>query len=378
MLPMTESFSLGRLAGVRVGVNWSVLVIFTLIVLGLAAGRFPALHPGEESVAYLIAGLVAGIVFFASLLAHELAHAMVARRNGVEVDSITLWLFGGVAKLNGEPPDPGADLRIAGVGPLVSVALAVAFAVVAMGLDAAGLPGLVVGVVVWLAVINAVLALFNLVPAAPLDGGRILRSLLWWRWGDRARAAIGAARSGRVFGWLLIAFGVSIALFGGGFGGIWIALIGWFITAAARAEEEHARMGDALGGVRVAEVMTRAPVVVPAEASVQAFVDDWVFRHRHSTFPVVDVLGEPVGLITLQQVKSVPPGRRAVTRLGDLASPMAEVVIAAPTDAVPDLLPRMAASPVGRALVMDGGRLVGILSPTDVMRRLEVAEFSRR
>jgi Zn-dependent protease/predicted transcriptional regulator len=375
---MTESFSLGRLAGVRVGVNWSVLVIFTLIVLGLAAGRFPALHPGEAGVAYLLAGLVAGVVFFGSLLAHELAHAVVARRNGVEVDSITLWLFGGVAKLNGEPPNPGADLRIAGVGPLVSVILAAAFAVVAVVLDAAGLPGLVVGVVVWLAVINAVLALFNLVPAAPLDGGRILRSLLWWRSGDRARAAIGAARSGRVFGWLLIAFGVSIALFGGGFGGIWLALIGWFITAAARAEEEHARMGDALDDVRVADVMTPSPVVVPAEASVQSFIDDWVFRHRHSTFPVVGVLGDPVGLITLQRVKPVPAEERTVTRLGDLAVPMDEVVAASPTDPLPDLLPRMAASPVGRALVMDGGRLVGILSPADVMRRLEVAELAGR
>jgi Zn-dependent protease/CBS domain-containing protein len=375
---MTESFSLGRLAGVRVGVNWSVLVIFTLIVLGLSAGRFPALHPGEEEVAYVVAGLVAGVMFFGSLLAHELAHAVVARRNGIEVDGITLWLFGGVAKLNGEPADPGADLRIAGVGPLVSVILAIVFAVVAAGLDALGLPGLVVGVVVWLAVINAVLAVFNLVPAAPLDGGRILRSLLWWRSGDRARAAIGAARSGRVFGWLLIALGVALALFGGGFGGIWLALIGWFITTAARAEEEHVRMGDALGAVQVAEVMTPSPVVVPAEASVQSFIDDWVFRHRHSTFPVVGVLGDPVGLVTLQQVKSVPAGQRMVTRLVDLALPIDEVVTVAPTDPLPDVLPRMSANPVGRALVMDGGRLVGILSPADVMRRLEVAELSTR
>jgi Zn-dependent protease len=378
MLDMTETFSLGRIVGVRIGVNWSVVVIFTLIVVGLSAGRFPVLHPDEDTFAYVAAGLAAGIVFFASLLAHELAHAVVARRNGVAVEGITLWLLGGVAKLSGEPPNPGADLRIAGIGPLVSVVLAVVFGVVAVLFDAVGLPGLVVGVMAWLALINAVLAVFNLIPAAPLDGGRILRAFLWWRTGDRTRAAVGAARSGRTFGWALIALGAAIALFGGGFGGIWIALIGWFITSAARAEEEHALVGEALGGVRVADVMTPAPVVAPADTSVQAFIDEWVFRHRHSTFPLVDAAGRLHGLVTLQRVKSVPPDQRLTTRLIDLALPIDQVVLTSPNESLSDVMGRMSANPVGRALVMDEGRMVGILSPTDVMRRIEVADLTRR
>lgn len=168
---MNESVRLGRIAGVDVGVNWTVFVIFLLITFGLAAGRFPQEHPGLEPTAYVVAGVVAGLVFMASILAHEVSHAVVAQRNGVDVDGIVLWLFGGVARLRGEPGDPGAEIRVAGVGPLVSVGLGAAFGAVAVLLGGLGAPGITVGVFAWLAVINVVLAVFNLVPAAPLDGG---------------------------------------------------------------------------------------------------------------------------------------------------------------------------------------------------------------
>ena len=219
---MSETFRLGHIFGVRVGVNWSVVVIFALITIGLAAGRFPLLYPDLAAGAYVTAGLVAGVVFFASLLAHEMAHAVVAKRNGVAVEAITLWLFGGVAKLKGEPTTPGADFRVAAIGPAVSLVLALVFALLGLLLDAVGAPELIVGVALWLGLINVVLAVFNLVPAAPLDGGRILRSLVWWRTGDRTRAAITAAHAGRVFGWFLIAVGVGTAGLGAGIGGLWL------------------------------------------------------------------------------------------------------------------------------------------------------------
>lgn len=201
---MREHIRLGRVAGVDVGLNYSVLAIFLLITLGLATGRFPALFPDQAQVSYWVAGLAAGMLFFVSLLTHEVSHAVVARHFGLEVDTITLWLFGGVANLEGEAPDPAAELRIAGVGPLVSLVLAGAFWIVAVGLAAAGLPGLVADVSVWLAVINLMLAVFNVMPAAPLDGGRILRAFLWRRRGDRTSAAITAARAGRGFGWFVV------------------------------------------------------------------------------------------------------------------------------------------------------------------------------
>ena len=369
---MRETLRIGTIAGVRVGVNWSVGVILALLVLGLAAGRFPLLYPDQSAVAYGVAGVVAGVVFLGSLLAHELAHAVVARRNGVEVEAITLWMFGGVAKLEGEPADPGADLAVAVVGPVVSLVLTAVFAAGAVALDAASAPGLVVGTLQWLALINLLLAAFNLVPAAPLDGGRILRALWWWRTGDRTAAAIGAARAGRGFGWLLVAGGIALALLGGGLAGLWFVLIGWFISAAARNEEEYAKVSASLSGVHVAQLMSSPAVTVPADVPLERFIESWVFAHPFSTFPVVDEHQRPVGLVALRDVKRVAAEQRAGLRVGDVAVPLGGITVASPDDEVVDVLGRMSAADSGRAVVTSGERVVGLLSPVDVTRRVEL------
>lgn len=372
---MNESIRLGTIAGVRVGINWSVLVIFFLIAFGLSAGRFPTLFPGLSTQSYVLAGLVAAVVFFVSLLAHEVAHAVVARRNGIEVEGITLWLFGGVARLGGEAPDPGADFRIAGVGPLVSIVLAAAFLGLAIAGNAADLPGIAVDVLVWLGIINGILAVFNLVPAAPLDGGRILRAALWrWR-GDKLRAAITAARAGRAFGFLLVGLGIAQFVLGAGLGGLWLVLIGWFLVNAAGAEEQHARVRGALGGVTVAEVMTPDPTVAPGDLTVQEFLDDYLLRYRHSAYPLVAGDGGLAGLVTLNRVRDVPAGARGHTRVSDIACDPEGVPQASPDDSLADLLSRMAGCTDGRALVLRDGRVVGIVSPTDVARRLELADL---
>lgn len=372
---MNESVRLGRVAGVDIGVNWTVFVIFLLITFGLAAGRFPQQHPGLEPAAYVVAGVAAGLVFLASILAHEISHAVVAQRNGVEVDGIVLWLFGGVARLRGEPGDPGAEIRVAGVGPMVSVVLGAAFGAVAVILSGLGASGITVGVFGWLAVINVVLAVFNLVPAAPLDGGRILRGLLWkWR-GDRLGASVTAARAGRAFGWLLIVLGLIDFVGGADGGGLWLVLIGWFLTNAAGAEEHHAQVRHALGDVRVDQVMTSDPVVVPSDLPVSRLIDDHVFSSRYSSFPLVDRTGRPAGLVTLNRVKQLPADRRATTTVADIACPLDEVTVARPDESLADLLPRLAGGSDGRALVLDGDRLLGIVSPTDVAHQLEVADL---
>ncbi|MBW3645517.1 MAG: site-2 protease family protein [Actinobacteria bacterium] len=372
---MNESVRLGRIAGVDVGVNWTVFVIFLLITFGLAAGRFPQEHPGLEPTAYVVAGVVAGLVFLASILAHEVSHAVVAQRNGVDVDGIVLWLFGGVARLRGEPGDPGAEIRVAGVGPLVSVGLGAAFGAVAVLLGGLGAPGITVGVFAWLAVINVVLAVFNLVPAAPLDGGRILRGVLWKRRGDRLGASVTAARAGRAFGWFLVVLGLIDFVAGAGGGGLWLVLVGWFLTNAAGAEEHHAQVRHALGDVRVDQVMTAQPVVVPSDLPVSRLIDDHVFSSRYSSFPLVDRTGRPAGLVTLNRVKQVPADRRGTTTVADIACPLDAVAVARPDESLADLLPRLAGCSDGRALVLDGERLVGIVSPTDVAHQLEVADL---
>lgn len=371
---MRGSFRLGRIAGVAVGVHWSVLIIFLLIAGTLSLSRFPAAYPGQPGWAYLLAGVGAAIVFFLGLLAHEVSHAVVALRNKLPVEDITLWLLGGVARLGGEARSPGAELRIAGVGPLVSLLLGLGFAAVAAVLRAAGQTGLLIGTFGWLAAINIVIALFNLLPAAPLDGGRLLRAALWkWR-GDRMRAAVGAARAGRLLGILLILAGLWQVFAGAGIGGLWLALIGWFVIGAATAEERQARLGNSLEGIRVADIMTPEPVTVPADLTVAEFLDRHLWAYRHSAFPLVEE-GRPAGLVTLNRIRDVPPDRRDATVLRDIACAREELTIAAPGEPVTELLPRLTRCAEGRALVTTDGHLVGIVSPSDISRAVQHASL---
>jgi Zn-dependent protease/predicted transcriptional regulator len=374
---MSETLRLGEIAGVRVGVNWTVLVIFALIFVGLAAGQFPVTYEGRPTWAYALAGGVAAVLFFLSLLSHELAHAVVARRNGIEVEGIVLWLFGGVAKLLGEADDPATDLRVAGVGPLVSLVLSLGFGALALVLMGLGVEGLPLAVVGWLAVINAVLAVFNLVPAAPLDGGRVLRAIVWWRTGDRTRAAVVAARSGRTFGMLLVALGLAEIILVPGFGGLWFMLIGWFIMAAAGAEEQHAQVTSRLDGVRVGDVMSSPVVTVDEQLSVADLIEQYVWATRYSSFPVVDATGTARGLITLGHVREVPTDQRHLTTVAAAARPLGELVRVDPATPLTEVLAPLSASKERRALVLEDGRLVGLVSTTDLTRALELTELGR-
>lgn len=367
---MRASFRLGRIAGVPVGVNWSVLVIFGLIAWGLSVNLFPAAYPGHPVWAYAVAGGSAAVVFFLGLLAHEISHAVIAMRNGLSVKGITLWLLGGVAELQGEARDPGAELRISGIGPLVSLAIGVVFGGIAVGLALIGEQGLIFGAFAWLSGINIVLAVFNVLPAAPLDGGRLLRAALWkWR-GDRTWAAIAAARAGRFFGGVLIAIGLLQFLTGAAIGGLWLVLIGWFLIGAAAAEEQQARMGVALTGVRVGDVMTAQPQTVTPNVTVADFVDHYLFAYRHSTLPLTED-GHAVGLVTLNRIRQVPAGQRGATALREVACPPDELVLASPEEPLVDLLPRLSECADGRALVVSDGRLVGIVSPSDISRAVQ-------
>ncbi|MEV4385203.1 site-2 protease family protein [Micromonospora sp. NPDC049580] len=370
---MRASFRLGRIAGVPVGVNWSVLVIFALIAWALAANQFPRSYPDRSPVAYTLAGLAAAVVFFVGLLAHEVSHAVVAKRNGLTVESITLWLFGGVAELRGEPRDPGAELRIAGVGPLVSLLLGAFFGVIALLFALVGQGGLLFGAIAWLAGINVLLAVFNVLPAAPLDGGRLLRAAVWKATGDRSRASVVAARAGWVLGALLIGLGLWRFLSGVGFGGLWLVLIGWFLIGAAGVEERQARAGSALRGIRVADVMTPQPQTASADMTVADFVDHYLFAYRHSALPLTED-GRPTGLVTVDRVRGVPADRRTSTTLAEVACRADDLVLARPGEQLNDLLPRLNECADGRALVVsDDGRLAGIVSPSDIARAVQRA-----
>ncbi|TMC67026.1 MAG: CBS domain-containing protein [Chloroflexota bacterium] len=369
---MNENLSLGRIAGIHVGLNWSLLVVAALIAWSIATGILPAAAPGQTATAYWTAGLVSAFVYLASLLAHELAHSIVATRRGVKVEGITLWLFGGVSRFSTESSSPGAQALITFVGPLTSLLLGALFLLVSIAVGGGANPGLVPASLAWLGYINLLLGVFNLLPAFPLDGGRILQSLIWLRTHDRLRATRIAARIGMAFAFLFIAYGL-ITLFAAGslIGGIWAVFLGWFLLSAARAEEAGGLIRQALAGVKVADVMTPDPVQAPDDISLEEALHSYVLTSRHSTFPTHDVSGHLSGLLTMAALKTVAPDARATTSIKEVICPLDKVSTASPTDPATNLLNVSEGCSEGRTLVVDNGRLVGIVSPSDISRLMQ-------
>ena len=364
---MKSTFTLGRLAGVEVGFNWSWLIVVALVGWSLAGAVFPDSSPGLSDTTYAIMAVIAVPAFFACLLLHELGHATQARREGMEIDGITLWVFGGVARFRGILPSAGAEFRIAIAGPLVTLALAAVFVAVSL---AAPLPAAMDGVVGWLATVNLLLLGFNLVPALPLDGGRVLRAALWQAKGDYAAATRTAAALGRLFGQLLITGGVFLVFLTGTLGGLWLALIGWFLLLAAEAEAQAAVAHVALSGLRVRDAMVAAPVTVEADLSVERFMDEVFLAHRFTAYPVVDG-GVPVGLVTYRDAAAVPRPHWPGVVVRDRMTPLAGVVVVGPDDPLEAAWTALLGSPIRRALVLGGGLPPGLLSATDVLRILE-------
>ena len=370
---MTSSIRLGRIAGIEIGINWSWLVVFALVVWMLGVHVFPAQVTGLADSTYLVMAVVAAILFFASVLAHELGHAVQARREGMEIDGITLWLFGGVAKFKGMFPSAGAEFRIAIAGPLVSLLVGLVF----LGLAAfVGLPDAVMGVVAWLGAINIILLVFNMLPALPLDGGRVLRSILWHFRSDFASATSLSANIGRGFGFLFIALGLLAFFQGAGIGGIWMAFIGWFLLTAASAEARYLSVRQALGGLRVRDLMVRDPATVPPTLTLGQFMDDVVWSRRYTSYPVVEG-DRPLGLLRFRQVAEVPRSEWDSRPVRDCMIGRDDVLVVDERDEVIDVLPELSEEG-GRALVLDGDRLVGFLSITDVARALEIGKRTRR
>jgi Zn-dependent protease/CBS domain-containing protein len=371
---VNEGIEIGRIAGIRISIHWSWLVVFVLITWTLAGSVFPDQNPGLSDPAYLAMAVAAAVLFFSSLLLHELGHALQARREGVEIDGITLWLFGGVARFRGMFPSAGAEFRIAVAGPLVSVVIGVVFV---LGAWTLGLPQAVDGVAAWLGMINLILLVFNMIPALPLDGGRVLRSALWAKSGDLAAATRTAGGVARGFAYLLIVAGLAELVLLGSFGGVWLAFVGWFLLQAAAGEARALAARQALGGLRVSDLMVRDPATVREDMSLGRFMDDVVWSRRYTTYPVVDD-GRAVGLLPFRRVAEIPRGEWDVRSVRDTMLRLDQVPVVAPQDRLVDALEELGENDVNRALVLDDGRLVGLLSITDLARALEVGGPRRR
>jgi Zn-dependent protease len=371
---VTTSIELGRIFGIRIGINWSWLVVLALIIWTLAAAIFPETNPGLSDGAYAGMAVAAAILFFASLLLHELGHAVQARREGMEIEGITLWLFGGVAQFKGMFPSAGAEFRIAVAGPLVSLVLGLVFSLGAWAISAAES---VDGVAAWLGYINLTLLVFNLLPALPLDGGRVLRSALWQVKGDFRNATRVAAAVGRGFGYVFIAGGIFLFIFEGSFSGAWLAFIGWFLLQAATGEDRYAMVSETLGGLRVRDLMIREPVTVPAEMSIGRFMDEVAWSRRYTTYPVMEG-GGVVGLLAFRCVAEIPRSEWETRLVRDCMIPRERVPVLEEDDTAVDALAELSEANVHRGVVLDDGRLAGFLSITDLARALEVGVPRRR
>jgi Zn-dependent protease/predicted transcriptional regulator len=363
---VTPTIRVGRIAGIEIGLNWSWLVVVVLIVWTLARGIFPTTNPDLSDGTHFAMAVVAALAFFCSLLLHELGHALQARRDGIAIEGITLWLFGGVARFKGAFPSAGAEFRVAVAGPLVSLVLGVLFVLLAL----AGLPEAVDGVLAWLGFINLMLLAFNLLPALPLDGGRVLRSLLWRRKGDLGQATRIAADVGRGFGYFFIAIGVAMFILQGSFSGAWLAFLGWFLLEAARAEARYVHTRQALEGLRVRDLMTPEPVTVTPDVTLGEFVDEVVWKERHTTYPVVED-DRPVGLLPFRCVAEVPRRDWNERRVRECMVDREQVPLLREDEPAIEALEKLGEAKVNRALVLSNGHLVGLLSISDLARALE-------
>lgn len=370
---MKQTVRLGRVRGIPVGMHWSVLVVIALVAEILGAGVLPSLIPHRSAGAYWLMAIAAALLFAASLLAHELAHALVARHEAVEVRSITLWLLGGFTELGGEPATPAAELRIALAGPGTSLAAAVGFGAATLGASAASGMEVVTAALSWLAITNTLLAVFNMLPGAPLDGGRVLKALLWRHYGDRLRADRAAARAGRYLGIVVVAAGLAETVGWRNFSGLWLILIGWFLAGAAGAEERTARIKDVLAGVLVSDIMTPDPDIAPAWSTAADFIERVAGQSRQNVFPVVGFDGDLVGAVSLDDLGRLPPAARADVRVDRVATAVPPAYRAAPDDPAAALFTRPPLLGELAAVVLAGGRVIGTVTADDLRRALRLA-----
>jgi Zn-dependent protease/CBS domain-containing protein len=367
-----RTFTLVKLFGFEVKIDLSWLVLGLLISWTLAKGFFPDSYKGLDPATYWAMGVAAAVGLLISIVFHELWHSLIARKFGLPMKGITLFIFGGVAEMTEEPPSPKAEFFMAAAGPVSSIVLGAAL----VGISAIGQGGSwprpFVGVTNYLGFLNLMLAGFNLIPAFPLDGGRVLRAVLWgWkdnlRWATRVSSGIGSA-----FGTAMVFIGALQFVFGNLVGGMWLFLIGMFLRGASKSALTQLAIQQAFQGERVKKYMKDDPVTVPAGTSVREFVDDFILRHHYKMFPVVDEAGRLAGCATLNQVKEIPREEWDLRRVADLSKACSMDNTVSPDGQVLSALSLMSRTNASRLIVVEGDRLVGVITLKDIMRVLSI------
>jgi Zn-dependent protease/predicted transcriptional regulator len=369
---MKSSFKLFKIAGIDIGIHYSWFIIFLLITWLLAQDYFPQGYPNWPAVVYWITAAISALMLFLSVLIHEMAHSLVAKSRHLPVSSITLFIFGGVSNLQQEPEKPSIEFIVAIAGPLSSVVLAAMFWGLSLALPSGTPAAAGLG---YLAFINILLAAFNILPGFPLDGGRVLRSIIWGATGNLKKATSIASITGQVFGWGLIVFG-AFSLFTGDFlGGLWIAFIGWFLASAAGASRRELTMNEYFAGTKVRDVMNSSPVIVTPNTPVNQVINDVFYQGHGRAAPVID--GEKIeGIITITDVKKLPNDKWLTTPVKAVMT-KDNIYSAGPEDNLNMALQSITRYDVNQLLILDNGKLVGILSRQDILRYIQLGQELR-
>ncbi len=365
---MHGSLSLGKIAGISIEINFSWLIILVLLTVSLAVNWFPQAAPRYSQVAYWVAGFIAALLLFVAVVLHELAHSLVARARGLSVKSITLFILGGVSNLEQEPRSPGLEFQVAVVGPLTSLILAVICWVIALAVRGAPIIGAVFG---YLAITNALLAFFNLIPGYPLDGGRVLRAILWKISGSMRTATRGATRVSQVIAFLFILGGIWAFFTGNFLDGLWLGFIGWFIFSAAQAANANVMLDSLFGRVTVGEVMNPHPFTVPPNLSLLELVDGYLLPRALRTVTVAQG-DQLLGLISLSDIRRVPREQWAQTPVWQVMVPRNRLVVVSPQQRLSEVQELMVRHNIHQVPVVQGDRLVGMISRDAMIRFLEV------
>lgn len=366
---MRTSWSIGRLFGIDIRIDSSWIIIFAFVTWMLAGYYFPSQYANWPLWQYLLIGAITSLLFFASVLLHELAHSLVALKQGEEVRSITLFILGGVAEIVDEPRKPSREFYMAFVGPLSSLAIALVFLALWYWLRSISQP---LGALCrYLALINFILGIFNLIPGFPMDGGRILRAAIWKITGNLRKATRVASITGQAIAFLMILFGIWQILRGFFFNGMWIALIGWFIHSAATRGYQQVLMKDMLKDLRAKDLMNPDFETVSSDLSVQELVEDYVLKRREKAFLVSDA-GELRGIVCLEDIKTVAPDRRSSTKVKEIMTPREKLEITSPEDNGNEVLLKLSRRDIHQLPVIEEGKVQGILCRADVLRFLHL------
>ncbi len=365
---MKHSLRLMRIAGIDIGLHYSWIFIFILITASLAAGLFPQMYPEWEQATYWITGILAALLLFVSVLIHELAHSLVAKARGMSVTGITLFLLGGVSNLEEEPEEPKVEFSMAIVGPLASLILAGVFWGLLQLVEDRQSP--LAATIGYLALINGVLAVFNLLPGYPLDGGRVLRSILWSRTGSLIRATNIAATVGQVLGWALIAFGL-LQVLAGNLGGLWLALIGWFLSSSAEASRQQLTMREQLRGVRVTEAVRTRPESIGPDTNIAELVNEVFRREQRRAVPVCSD-DRVLGIVTITDVREVPQEKWSQTPVREIMTrePLYSV---SSKDDLNTAMTLITKHDINQVLVVDNNRCTGVVNRADILNYLQLS-----